>query len=238
MRGGSRCSLPHKVRGIAGRKVGSAVGHPVAPCENLMAAPDGPPSVSPFRQCAASEKSNLGAGTSGLVVPQTPGVETMRSHLYGAIAIAAIIATPAMAQTTTPTSNTMSTPGPGAGTSQTLSHDGSASLTNSNASRASKSPGAGASPHTDFSGLPAARPTERRPPAPQVREAGSRQRRGNRSRLSKPAQCTATEGSGAGRGRRVNRAIRSGDRRRRAVTEERHRHPKGDHGPGEVALHV
>ncbi len=76
----------------------------------------------------------------------------MRSHLYGAIAIAAMIATPAMAQTTNPTSNTMSTPGPGAGTSTpTLSHDGSASLTNSNASSASKSPGAGASPHTGFS---------------------------------------------------------------------------------------
>jgi hypothetical protein len=76
----------------------------------------------------------------------------MRSHLYGAIAIAAMIAPPAMAQTTTPTSNTMSTPGPGAGTSTpTLSHDGSSSLTNSNASRGGNSPGAGASPHTGFS---------------------------------------------------------------------------------------
>jgi microsomal dipeptidase-like Zn-dependent dipeptidase len=76
----------------------------------------------------------------------------MSSHLYGAIAIAAMIATPAIAQTTAPTSNTMSTLGPGAGTSTpTLSHDGSASLTNSNASSASNSPGAGASPHTDFS---------------------------------------------------------------------------------------
>ena len=35
----------------------------------------------------------------------------MRTHLYGAIAIAAMIATPVIAQTTTPTSNTMSTPG-------------------------------------------------------------------------------------------------------------------------------
>jgi hypothetical protein len=76
----------------------------------------------------------------------------MRSHLYGALAIAAMIATPAMAQTTTPTANTMSTPGPGAGTSTpTLSHDGSASPTNTNASSASNSPGAGASPHTGFS---------------------------------------------------------------------------------------
>ena len=76
----------------------------------------------------------------------------MRSRLYGAIAIAAMIATPAMAQTTTPTSNTMSTPGSGAGTSApTLSHDGSTSMTNSNASSASNSPGAGASPHTGFS---------------------------------------------------------------------------------------
>ena len=33
----------------------------------------------------------------------------MRSHLYGAIAIAAMIATSAMAQTTTRTSDTMST---------------------------------------------------------------------------------------------------------------------------------
>lgn len=78
--------------------------------------------------------------------------QNMRSHLYGAIAIAATIAIPAMAQTTSPTSNTMSTQRPGAGTStQTLSHDGSASLTNSNASSVSNSPGAGASPHTGFS---------------------------------------------------------------------------------------
>ena len=62
----------------------------------------------------------------------------MRSHLYGALDIAAIIATPAMAQTTAPTSNTLSPPGPGAGT-------------NSNASKASNSPGAAASPHTGFS---------------------------------------------------------------------------------------
>ena len=76
----------------------------------------------------------------------------MRSHLYGAIAIAAMIATPAMAQTTTRTSNTMSTPGSGAGASTpTLSEDGSNSLTNSNASSASHNPGAGASPHTGYS---------------------------------------------------------------------------------------
>jgi hypothetical protein len=76
----------------------------------------------------------------------------MRSHLCGAIAIAAMIATPTMAQTTSPTSNTMSTQGPGAGTgAPTLSHDGSAGLTNSNAANASNSPGAGASPHTGFS---------------------------------------------------------------------------------------
>ena len=77
----------------------------------------------------------------------------MRSHLYGAIAIAAMIATPAIAETTTPTSNTMSTPGPSAGTSlPTLSHDGSSSLTNSNApSAGSNNPGAGASPHTGYS---------------------------------------------------------------------------------------
>ena len=43
-------------------------------------------------------------------------------------------------------------PDPGAGTSTpTLSHDGSAGLTNSNASSASNSPRAGASPHTGFS---------------------------------------------------------------------------------------
>jgi hypothetical protein len=76
----------------------------------------------------------------------------MRTHLYGAIAIAAMIATPAMAQTTNRTSNTMSTPAPGAGASTpTLSHDGSNRLTDSNASSASNSPGAGASPHTGYS---------------------------------------------------------------------------------------
>lgn len=65
----------------------------------------------------------------------------MRSHLFGAIALAAIVATPAMAETTTPTSDTMSTQGLGKGTgTRTLSHDGSASLTNSNASSVSKSP--------------------------------------------------------------------------------------------------
>jgi hypothetical protein len=66
------------------------------------------------------------------VVPDTRS-RNMRPQLYGAIAIAAMIATPAMAQmTTTPSSNAM-TP------------------TNSDASKASNSPGAGASPHTGFS---------------------------------------------------------------------------------------
>jgi hypothetical protein len=37
----------------------------------------------------------------------------MRLHQYGTIAIAAMIATSAMAQTTTPTSKTMSTQGAG-----------------------------------------------------------------------------------------------------------------------------
>jgi hypothetical protein len=51
-----------------------------------------------------------------------------------------------------PLANTMSTPAPGAGASTpTLSHDGSNSLTDSNASSASNSPGAGASPHTGYS---------------------------------------------------------------------------------------
>jgi hypothetical protein len=108
-----------------------------------------PPSAE-LNRCLG--ESNPSAGISVAAVLKTSGVANMRSHLYGAIAIAAMIATPAMAQTTTPTSNTMSTPGPGAGTSTpTLSHDGSASLTNANASRASNSPGAGASPHTGFS---------------------------------------------------------------------------------------
>ena len=67
----------------------------------------------------------------------------MRSHLCGAIAIAAVIATPTMAETTTPNSSTMSTPGPGAGRgAPTLSHDGSASLTTPKAPSASDSPGA------------------------------------------------------------------------------------------------
>jgi hypothetical protein len=58
-----------------------------------------------------------GAGISVPAVLLDTRSRNMRSHLYGAIAIAVMIATPAMAQTTTPTSNTMSTQGPGAGTS-------------------------------------------------------------------------------------------------------------------------
>ena len=101
---------------------------------------------------SASEKSNPGGSISVPVVLQDTRSGNMRSHLYGAIAIAAMIATPAMAQTTTRTSNTMSTPAPGAGASTpTLSHDGSNSLTDSSASSASNSPGAGASPHTGYS---------------------------------------------------------------------------------------
>lgn len=76
----------------------------------------------------------------------------MKSHLSGVCAILTMIAVPALAQTTTPTSNTMSNPGAGAaGGSQTLSHDGSSSLTNSRAADANKSPGAAASPHTGYS---------------------------------------------------------------------------------------
>jgi hypothetical protein len=75
----------------------------------------------------------------------------MKSLLSGIVAMA-IIALPAMAQTTTPTSNTLSKPGPGATQGgQTLSHEGTSSLTNSRAANADKSPGAGASPHTGYS---------------------------------------------------------------------------------------
>ena len=77
----------------------------------------------------------------------------MRTHLTPAIAgLAMIITMPAMSQTTTPTSNTMSKPGPIAGKyGETPSHDGSSSLTNSEAAKASNSPGAAASPHTGYS---------------------------------------------------------------------------------------
>jgi len=69
--------------------------------------------------------------------------------MAAAIGIAAMISTPALAQTTTPTSSTLSNPTGGKG-GETLSHDGSASLTNSR-DEASKSPGAAASPHTGYS---------------------------------------------------------------------------------------
>jgi hypothetical protein len=77
----------------------------------------------------------------------------MKAHLVAAIAgLAMITPMPAMSQTTTATSNTMSKPGPVAGKyGETLSHDGSASLTNSQAAEASNSPSAAASPHTGFS---------------------------------------------------------------------------------------
>ena len=67
-------------------------------------------------------------------------------------AILAVMATPALAETTTATSPTLSSPGAGPSPSaQTLSHDGSSSLTNSNGADASKAPGAAASPHTGYS---------------------------------------------------------------------------------------
>jgi hypothetical protein len=77
----------------------------------------------------------------------------MNEYLVAAIAgLATIMTSPLMSQTTTPTSNTMIKPGPIAGKyGETLSHDGSASLTNSQAAEASESPGAAASPHTGFS---------------------------------------------------------------------------------------
>jgi hypothetical protein len=81
----------------------------------------------------ASEKSNPG-GIPAFQRSMDSWSRSMKSHLYRAIAIAAMIATPAMAQTTTRTSNTMSTPAPGVGASTpTLSHDGSNSLTTPNA---------------------------------------------------------------------------------------------------------
>jgi hypothetical protein len=73
----------------------------------------------------------------------------MKALIAAAIGIAAMISTPVLAQTTTPMS-TLSNPTGGKG-GQTLSHDGSASLTNSSAAEASKSPGAAASPHTGYS---------------------------------------------------------------------------------------
>src|SRR5690348_18218699 len=74
----------------------------------------------------------------------------MKALMAAAIGIAAIISTPVLAQTTAPTSDTLSNPTGGKG-GQTLSHDGSTSLTNSSAAEASKSPGAAASPHTGYS---------------------------------------------------------------------------------------
>jgi hypothetical protein len=116
--------------------------------------PEGGAQVATHGQVAEFQYSerSIGRGGHDMAFGGTRR-RNMRPHLYGTIAIAITIATPAMAQqTTTPTANTMSSPGSGAGTSPpTLSHDGSASLTNSNASRASNSPGAGASPHTGFS---------------------------------------------------------------------------------------
>jgi hypothetical protein len=76
---------------------------------------------------------------------------SMKSYLWFTT-ILAVMATPALAETTTTTSPTLSTPGATSGQgAQTLSHDGSSSLTNSNAADASKAPGAGASPHTGYS---------------------------------------------------------------------------------------
>ena len=76
----------------------------------------------------------------------------MKMQLSGLLAIVAMLALPAQAQTTTPSSNTLSNPGTGTTKSgQTLSHDGSSSLTNSRAADAGKSPGAAASPHTGYS---------------------------------------------------------------------------------------
>ena len=75
----------------------------------------------------------------------------MKSYLR-LTTILAVMATPALAETTTTTSPTLSSPGATSGQgAQTLSHDGSSSLTNSNAADASKAPGAGASPHTGYS---------------------------------------------------------------------------------------
>ena len=78
--------------------------------------------------------------------PGTPGAYRLRLDATNA----AMISMPVLAQTTTPTSNTLSNPTGGKG-GQTLSHDGSASLTNSRAAEAGKSPGAAASPHTGYS---------------------------------------------------------------------------------------
>jgi hypothetical protein len=77
----------------------------------------------------------------------------MKAHLAAAIAGLAMITMPVLSQTTTPTSNTLSKPGPVAGKNgEILSHDGSASLTNSQAADASKSPSAAASPHSAGTG--------------------------------------------------------------------------------------
>jgi hypothetical protein len=63
----------------------------------------------------------------------------MKAHLVAAIAGLAMITMPVLSQTTTPTSTTLSKPGPVAGRNgETLSHDGSANLTNPQAAEASQ----------------------------------------------------------------------------------------------------
>jgi hypothetical protein len=75
----------------------------------------------------------------------------MKAYLVAGIAGLAMITMPVLSQTTTPTSNALSKPGPGAAKSgETLSHGGSPSRTNSHAAEASKSPGAAASPQPAF----------------------------------------------------------------------------------------
>jgi hypothetical protein len=76
----------------------------------------------------------------------------MKAHLVAGISGLAMITMPVLSQTTTPTSNALSKPGPVASKSgETLSHGGSASQANSQVAEASNSPGAAASPHTGFS---------------------------------------------------------------------------------------
>jgi len=75
----------------------------------------------------------------------------MKSYLR-CMTILGMIASPALAETTTATSPTLSSPNPQSGQgAQTLSHDGSSSLTNSNGADARAAPGAAASPHTGYS---------------------------------------------------------------------------------------
>jgi hypothetical protein len=84
---------------------------------------------SPFR-CAAMSPRSQGVPEAFVerpfhsygravvaIVSLTPSTELAFRGLYGAIATAGMIAPPAMAQTTTPASNTRSTPGSSAGTS-------------------------------------------------------------------------------------------------------------------------